>query len=123
MPVLEVELIGGVASPLRQGLAQRLADVAGAIFGSAPGETWVRLRETPLEDYAENATDAASAGIRPVFVRVLRRAHPEPALLIEEIQALTGAVALETGRPFDRVHVAYDPPAAGRVSFGGHLVD
>ena len=123
MPVLEVELIGGVAGPLRQGLAQRLADVAGAIFGSAPGETWVRLRDTPLEDYAENATDAASAGIRPVFVRVLKRSLPESPLLVGEIQALTKAVALETGRPLDQVHVAYDPPGAGRVSFGGRLVD
>ena len=122
MPVLEVELIGGVTGPLRQGLAQRLADAAGAIFRSDPGQTWVRLRETSPGDYAENATDASSAEIRPVFVRVLKRALPEGALLAEEVQALTEAVAVATGRPSDQVHITYDPAGAGRVAFGGRLV-
>jgi hypothetical protein len=95
MPVLEVELTGGVTGPLREGL---------------PG------------DYAENGTDALSAGVHPVFVRVLKRALPEGPLLVEEVQALTEAVAMATGRPSDQVHVAYEPSGAGRVSFGGRIV-
>lgn len=122
MPVLEVELVGGASASIRPGLAQRLADAAGAIFGCAPGQTWVRLRDLPMEDYAENATDASSRGIRPVFVRVLKRALPEPPQLAKEIQALTEAIATATGRRSDRVHVAYDPPGAGRVAFGGRIV-
>jgi len=122
MPILEVELIGGAAVPERAGLARRLADAAGAIFGSAPGETWVRVRETNPTDYAENATDAAAAGVHPVFVRVLKRALPEAAELKREVEALTEAVATETGRPPDQVHVVYEPPGAGRVAFGGRLV-
>jgi phenylpyruvate tautomerase PptA (4-oxalocrotonate tautomerase family) len=122
MPVLEVELTGGVTGPLREGLAQRLADAAGAIFRTAPGQTWVRLRDTLPGDYAENGTDALAAGVHPVFVRVLKRAQPEGPLLVEEVQALTEAVAMATGRPSDQVHVAYEPSGAGRVSFGGRIV-
>ena len=122
MPILEVELTGGVSGATRSGLAQRLADAAGAIFGSAPGETWVRLRDTHPKDYAENATDTFAAGIHPVFVRVLKRALPEAPALVQEIQALTDAIAEATGRPPDQVHVAYDPPGTGRVAFGGRLL-
>lgn len=122
MPILEVELTGGVAGSTRAGLAQRLADAAGAVFGSAPGETWVRLRDTHPGNYAENATDTFAAAIHPVFVRVLKRALPDQPALTKEIQALTAAVALATGRPADQVHVAYDPPGAGRVAFGGRLL-
>lgn len=122
MPVLVVELTGGVAGALRQGLAQRLADAAGAVFQSNPGQTWVRIHDTLPGDYAENAADASSDGIHPVFVRVMKHALPEGSLLVEEVRALTEAVALATGRPFDQVHVAYDPPGAGRVAFGGRIV-
>jgi len=122
VPILEVELTGGVSASTRSGLAQRLADAAGAIFGSAPGETWVRLRDTHPENYAENETDTFAAGVHPVFVRILKRALLEGASLAQEIQALTEAVASATGRPADQVHIAYDPPGAGRVAFGGRLV-
>ena len=122
MPVLDVELIRGAAVPERAGLARRLADAAGAIFGSAPGETWVRVREVATIDYAENASDAAAAGIQPVFVRVLKRAQPDAAAMTLEIEALTSAIAAETGRSRDQVHVVYEPPAAGRAAFGGRLV-
>ena len=122
MPVLEVELNGGVTGSLRHGLAQRLADAAGVIFRTGAGQTWVRLRDALPGDCAENGTDVSSAGIRPVFVRVLRRALPEGPLLADEVQALTEAVALATGRPFDQVHIVYEPAGAGRVAFGGRIL-
>lgn len=122
MPILEVELTGGVARSARAGLARRIADAVGAVFGSAPGETWVRVREIPHGDYAENATDAAAAGMQPVFVRVLKRALPDTGVLAREVEALAEAVAKETGRPRDQVHVICEPPAAGRVAFGGRLI-
>ena len=122
MPLLEVELIGGAPAPRRAGLARRIADAAGVIFESAPGETWVRMRDIARRDYAENATDTGAAGIRPVFVRILRRSLPDPGALAHEIEALTEAVAKETGRPREQVHVIHEPPGAGRVAFGGRLV-
>lgn len=122
MPILDVELIRGAAVPERETLARRLADAAGAIFESGPAQTWVRVREIAATDYAENATDAAAAGIRPVFVRVLKRALPDAAAMTREIEALTSAVAKETGRPRDQVHVVYEPSGAGRVAFGGRLL-
>jgi len=122
MPILDVELIRGAAEPERATLARRLADAAGAIFESEPGQTWVRVREIAAADYAENATDAAAAGLRPVFVRVLKRALPDAAAMTREIEALTNAVAKETGRPRDQVHVVYEPSGAGRVAFGGRLL-
>ncbi len=122
MPILEVELTGGVAAPARAGLARRIADAAGALFESAPGGTWVRVRDVPPADYAENATDAVAAGTQPVFVRVLRRALPDSPALAREIESLAEAVAKETGRPRDQVHVIYEPPGAGRVAFGGRLI-
>ena len=120
MPILEVELIGGVPVPDRARLAQRLADAAGAIFHSAPGATWVRVRELEPTEYAENATEALTAGVHPVFVGVLKQALPDPEAMAQEVEALTTAVARETGRPRDQVHVIYEPPAAGRASFGGN---
>ncbi len=122
MPILEVEVIGGADVVGRAELARRLADAAGAIFGSSPGETWIRVREIPQADYAENATDAAAAGIQPVFVRVLKRALPDGITLAREVEALTSAVAKETGRRRDQVHVLYEPSGAGRVAFGGRVL-
>jgi len=122
MPILEVEVIGGAPIPERVRLAQRLADAAGAIFRSAPGATWVRVRELEPTEYAENATEPLTPGARPVFVRLLKQGLPDPEAMAREVEALTSAVALETGRPRDQVHVIYEPPAAGRVAFGGRLV-
>ena len=44
------------------------------------------------------------------------------ARLQAEVSALTEAVAKTVGRPAACVHVAYEPAAAGRISFGGKLV-
>jgi len=122
MPVLEVTVIGDAPARSRQGWAGRIAEAAGAVFQSGPGNTWVVLHEHPLADYAENA---AGPGERyaPVFVRVLKKNLPAPPELGVEVEALTRAVAEVCGRDPAQVHVIYEPPAAGRVAFGGRLVE
>jgi len=122
MPILEVTVVGDPPARARAGWAGRIAEAAGAVFHSGAGNTWVVLREHPLEDYAENA---ACPGERyaPVFVRVLKKSLPlEPELKIE-VDALTRAVAEVCGRDPAQVHVIYEPGAAGRVAFGGRLVE
>lgn len=117
MPLLEIEIVG---EPEREeGLAQRLADAAASVFGSAPQGTWVRLRALPLDWYAENG---GSEGVLPVFVHVIERVAPEKSALEERVAKLAAVVAQATGRPSDNVHVIYEPPGAGRVAFGGRIV-
>ena len=119
MPILEVEIVGEPQGD-RAGLAQRLADAAADVLGSAPQGTWVRLRILPTEDYAENG--GALPGVAPVFVSVLQRASPPDAERADEVRRLTEAIAGACGRPAANVHVRYEPDAAGRQAFGGKLV-
>ena len=119
MPILDVEV---VADSVPAGVARALADAAGAVFGSPAGQTWVRLRHLPPALYAENGADVPSDGA-PVFVTVTKRALPAPAVLVQEIDALTHAIAGVVGRSPRRVHVQYAPAALGRMAFGGVLVE
>jgi phenylpyruvate tautomerase PptA (4-oxalocrotonate tautomerase family) len=122
MPIVDVDLVSAAEDTPAAGLAQLLADALGRALKSPPGETWVRLRPLARERYAENESILESSGL-PVFVTVLRRALPEKAALADEIAALTRAVARVTGRDPASVHVEYAPAAAGRLSFGGRLVE
>jgi phenylpyruvate tautomerase PptA (4-oxalocrotonate tautomerase family) len=121
MPIVDVELVAG-SEGLPDGLAQSLAHAVGGSLGSAPGETWVRVRVLAPGQYAENDT-ILEANRLPVFVTVLKRTVPERAALVKEIAALTDAVASITGRDRASVHVEYAPAGVGRVSFGGKLVE
>jgi phenylpyruvate tautomerase PptA (4-oxalocrotonate tautomerase family) len=122
MPILDVEVVGGLAAKVRRGLPSRIAEAAGAVFQAPPMHTWVRLRVLPRADYGESG-GGPPAGAKPVFVSVLKRKRPGPRALAREVKALTLAVARATGRPAENVHVIYRPPAGGRAAFGGHLVD
>ncbi|MHC4550176.1 MAG: tautomerase family protein [Planctomycetota bacterium] len=119
MPILEVEMVGAPAG--RDPLAQRVADAAGEVLGTPPAETWVRLRVLDPQDYAENGGRTPD-DLRPVFVSVLQARPPDGEARAREARALTEAVAKACGRPPARVHVLYQPPAAGRIAFGGRLV-
>lgn len=120
MPLVDVEVIGSVAA--RESLANALADALGRALGSPAGHTWVRLRCLRGEDYAENGVPAADAP-SPVFVTVTAAAPPRGSALREEARRVAQAVAQVSGRPLERVHVEYAPPAAGRMAFGGTLVE
>jgi phenylpyruvate tautomerase PptA (4-oxalocrotonate tautomerase family) len=119
MPILTVDIVHDPGTVLADDLAQRLADEAGRVLGSAPGTAWVLVSPVPSTRYAESG---GGEGAGPVFVRVLKRAHPDTPARNEEVVALTRAVADVCGRSPDRVHVIYEPPALGRVAFGGVVV-
>jgi len=111
MPILDVELVG--EPPADGDLARRLADAAGVVLKTPPGKTWVRLRF--LSDYAENG-GGPPAGIRPVFVSVLTADASK-----DSAEALATAIAEACGRSAENVHILYEPPARGRIAFGGKL--
>ena len=118
MPIVDIELVAGSTD----GLAQPLAEAAAAVLGSAPGQTWIRLRSLEPGCYAENGVGVTMADA-PVFVTVTRRQLPAPAVRVQEIAALTKAIAGVVQRSPLRVHVAYAPAAAGRAAFGGTLIE
>ena len=117
MPIVDVTLVED--RELEDELAQRLADACGEVLGSRPQGTWVRLHVLSPSRYAEN--DSLDAP-RPVFVEVMKRELDDEEALAEEARRLSEAVAAVTGRLAENVHVIYQPPAAGRVAFGGELV-
>lgn len=122
MPVLEVELVTAAGEEPPWDLAGRLADAAGQVFGTPPGRTWVRLRTLARDAYAENG-GGPPEGTLPVFVSVLRAQVPAPGAITEEVRRLTEAVASACDRPAEHVHVLYQPQGAGRLAFGGRLVE
>jgi phenylpyruvate tautomerase PptA (4-oxalocrotonate tautomerase family) len=121
MPILDVEPVQAAHTAHDPTLTQRLADAAAAVFGSAPGRVWVRLRPLPAAQYAENGVVVA-ADEAPVFVTVLHAQPPHGDARTQEAAALTGAIARVFGWSDERVHVLYAPAGAGRQAFGGQLV-
>jgi phenylpyruvate tautomerase PptA (4-oxalocrotonate tautomerase family) len=122
MPILTVEMVDGPGASVAPDLPQRLADEAGRVLGAAPGTTWVVVSVIPSTRYAESGADGGGT-YRPLFVRVLKRALPGATALAEEAGALTRAVAEVCGWVLSQVHVIYEPPALGRVAFGGVMVE
>lgn len=118
MPIVDVHW-AGVLPPQADALASRLADVIGDVLGLDPGRVWVRL--DAVGHYAENG--GPLEGDPPVFVRILHARPPVGEALEAEIAALTAALAEVSGRSPDRVHLEYAPGGAGRVAFGGRLVE
>ncbi|MEO8753414.1 MAG: hypothetical protein ABI624_12125 [Casimicrobiaceae bacterium] len=121
MPILDIEIVGDVIPPAAT-LAQAFADEAARLFAAPPATTWVRVRWLAREAYAEDGTIVATADL-PVFVTVLKRHLPGRAALAREMAALASAVAEVVGRPAERIHVEYAAAAAGRIAFGGVLIE
>lgn len=115
MPIFHVE------TTRRPGRAQlrSLADELGVLFSAPPGHVWVRIVPVDPALYAENATESPPDS---VFVRVILRALPEEPELEKKAARITQLVAAALSKPLDDVHVYFDPPAAGRIAFGGALV-
>jgi phenylpyruvate tautomerase PptA (4-oxalocrotonate tautomerase family) len=121
MPIVDVELVRADEQQAAPVSAAALASSLGAVFGSPPGRTWVRVRFLPASAYAENDCEA-DADQLPVFVTVLLAHWPAGEALAEQCRQVTQAVANCLSCPAERVHVQYAPKAAGRQAFGGHLV-
>src|SRR2546423_1477926 len=122
MPIVIVELVAEENHAQVPNLAQPLADAIGRALNSPPGQTWVRLRIIRRDEYAENESVVDSDEL-PVFITLLKREAPCGAELQAEVVALTHAIVKVVGRPASCVHIVYAPAAAGRVSFGGKLVE
>ena len=106
---------------LHRATAEALADVIGDALNLAPGRVWVRLQPLPADHYAENG--GPLQGALPVFVGIVHAHPPVGAALKAEVTALAQAVAGVCGRPAERVHLEYAPAGAGRIAFGGRLVE
>jgi len=130
MPILDIEIVTSNSTPgssaesghsLPADLSQSLADAAAQVFDSPPGRVWVKLRMFSTMEYAENG--GLLEGVQPVFVTVLKSNVPRGSALKNEITRLTKTVAKILERPEANVHIFYQPDGAGRVAFGGNLVE
>lgn len=121
MPIVDVEIVSRDAAPPPSIDLPALARALGRAFECPAHQTWLRLRRLPESCYAENGPPA-SDGSLPVFVTVLQAHTAHGEALADEVLEITQVVASAVGRPADRVHVLYAPPAAGRQAFGGRLV-
>ncbi len=119
MPILKVDIVLRSGEMIQLQAARELADVAGELFGSQPGDTWVSIQAIPDGQYAENGTPDGT--YFPVFVRVLRSRWPERFSMAAEAARIAQMAGEVFGRSSDNVHVIYEPPMAGRIAFGGRL--
>jgi enamine deaminase RidA (YjgF/YER057c/UK114 family) len=116
MPIADVTIVGAIASEAP--LAQHLANAIETALEAPLGSTWVRVHHLPASDYAESGETHNT--IAPVFVELLRRTWPtDPDARAASLLAVCEAVATVTGRPRTSVHCLAEPPAAGRMAFGG----
>jgi phenylpyruvate tautomerase PptA (4-oxalocrotonate tautomerase family) len=122
MPILDIEIVTRSGETVRAGLAAEIANRAGKIFESAKGGTWVKLHLISPENYAENGA-ASDDDICPVFVTILKSRLPNDGAMKSEVAALTKAIAKVCNRPAENVHIIYEPSAAGRVAFGGKVIE
>jgi len=120
MPILEVEIVVESAADLAPNLAQSLADAAGTVFDADSGRVWVRLRSLDKTRYAENQA-ALPAGVLPAFVKVILAKPPSGPALADQAADLARAIAQALHRPQQNIHILYEPPALGRIAFGGKL--
>lgn len=121
MPIIDVELVCASVQDAPDVSAAALASALGAVFGSMPGRTWVRVRFLPSSGYAENECQISAEQL-PAFVTVLQAHWPVGEAMAEQVHQVTQAVASCLSVPLERVHVQYAPEAAGRQAFGGKLV-
>ncbi|MBI4574677.1 MAG: hypothetical protein HY722_00255 [Planctomycetes bacterium] len=121
MPILEVEVVGALPRGGRPSAARRVADAVATVLGTPDGHAWVRLRCLSRRDYAENG-GAVPAGVRPVFVRLLLASPPSGRRQAAQAAALAHAIGEALGREDAHVHLLYEPPALGRIAFGGRIL-
>ena len=121
MPILKIEVVSRPGEELANDLAERLADAAAAVMSDAIGRTWVRLRRLDAKSYSEDA-GGPPEGVYPVFVSVLKADPLEQEELEAEAARLARAIAEQSGRPVENVHILYEPLGRGRVAFGGNLL-
>jgi hypothetical protein len=121
MPIIDIQFVLPKGQALPEGLAQDLVDRLGRVLSVQPGHLWLRLQVLPASNYAENESAVASHDL-PIFVTVMRAKSPEGKALESEAASVAEAVAEVVTRGRTQVHVEYAPSGAGRIAFGGSLV-
>jgi phenylpyruvate tautomerase PptA (4-oxalocrotonate tautomerase family) len=122
MPIVQVEIVVQPEAPIPTDLAARLADALGALWTSPPQGTWVKVTPLDARLYAENGGGPLPE-VAPIFVTVLKAHLPSVEQLREETRAIAAIVAACSSRDQTHVHVLFQPPAAGRIAFGGELLE
>lgn len=120
MPIVDVEIVheDGELPPT---LPLRLADAVAKVLGSRPQGTWVKLRGLPSQHYAENG--GGSETLLPVFVSIMQGKAPSADKRKEQSLALATVIAEVCERQTENVHILFEPQGAGRVAFGGELLE
>ena len=122
MPILDIEVVASESTQnLPSTFTQFVADEAAKVFGTPQGTVWVKVKIIPSEHYAEDHGTPLEGN--PVFVSVLKSRIPESSTLKEEIAQLTQIIAKALNRSDTNIHILYQSDGAGRVSFGGKLVE
>jgi phenylpyruvate tautomerase PptA (4-oxalocrotonate tautomerase family) len=122
MPIVDIEIVVRAGETVGRERAAEIAERAGEIFGSQKGGTWVKIRTIPWEYYAESGANADDE-VLPVFVSILKAHLPKADSMKAEVSSLTEAIAKICAREPENVHLIYEPGAAGRVAFGGTVVE
>ena len=121
MPIIDIQLVFESKDKAEGNLAQNLSNALGKVLNAEPGRVWVRLLLLNSDCYAENEVTVKPSEL-PVFVKVLHATLPEAKILAEQSELLATTVALCLGRQPERVHIEYAAAGAGRMAFGGKLV-
>ena len=122
MPIVDVQVVVNEGESPLSGAAQSLAEALAVVFRAKPGLVWVRVHSLSSAFYAENGVVVGAADL-PVFVDVLHARPPRGEALAGEVAAISAAVGGVLDRDGQRVHVRYAPAGAGRIAFGGILVE
>jgi phenylpyruvate tautomerase PptA (4-oxalocrotonate tautomerase family) len=121
MPIVDIEMVCSTPEDFAAASAAQLASALGEVFKTPAGRTWVRLHLLQSSCYAENDAPLSPQEL-PVFVTVLHAHPPQNDARAKEVMEVTRCIASCVERPPERVHVQYEPAAAGRQAFGGRLV-
>ena len=121
MPIVDVTLVLPQETQVPKGVASELAKLIGRELKAEPGRVWVRLHVLDPDHYAENEITIGEDEL-PVFVTMLHARPPTGENLAVEVAALVHAVATCLNRRTENVHIEYAPAGAGRIAFGGRLV-
>ncbi|NDJ59940.1 MAG: hypothetical protein GYB67_02380 [Chloroflexi bacterium] len=114
--ILTVDVVLRPDENLPIDVAEQIANRAGAIFDSPPGETWVKMRA--VDAFAENEADETHY---PVLVSLMMTHIPPAADLAIYVQDLGYAVARVTNRRPEAIHIIVEPKGAGRFALGGQM--
>ena len=120
MPILDLEYTCSNGKSIPQNAVQRIADFAAKVFGSGPGQTWVKARSLEKGSYAENGI-APNDLPAPVFVTVLKRKIGSEEELAGEANELAEGIGFILNTAKENVHVKFEE-GLGRVAFGGKLL-